>query len=226
MVVVGLTLTATGIKVTVAEADFVVSAWLVAVTVAVCSLAIVEGAEYKPLALTVPAPLTVHVTAVLLVLVTVAANCCVWLPYSVVVVGLTLTATGGISVTVAAADFALSAWLVAVTVAVCWLAIMVGAVYRPLALTVPAPLTVHVTAVLVVFVTVAVNCCVPDWYSDTADGASVTEIGLIVYVAELTALFNSPLLYATALIVVVTPTVIGPVYSAPIVSLGTLPSVV
>jgi hypothetical protein len=84
----------------------------------------------------------------------------------------------------------------------------------------------QVTAVFVVLVTVAVNCCVPDWYSDTADGASVTKIGLIAYVTELTALFNSPLLYATALIVVVAPTVIGPVYSAPIVALGTLPSVV
>ena len=51
----------------------------------------------------VPAGLIVQVTAVLLVFVTVAVNCCVWLPYKVAVVGLTVTATGGESVIVAAA---------------------------------------------------------------------------------------------------------------------------
>ena len=53
---------------------------LVAVIVTVCTVATVAGAVYNPLVLIVPAPvagLIVHVTAVLLVLLTVAANCCV-----------------------------------------------------------------------------------------------------------------------------------------------------
>jgi len=52
-----------------------------------------------------------------------------------------------------------SATLVAVTVAVV-AAVTVGAVNIPLLLIVP-PLAVQVTAVFEVFLTVAVNCCVP-----------------------------------------------------------------
>ena len=57
----------------------------------------------------VPAGLIDHVTAVLLVFVTVAENCCVWFAYSVAVAGVRLKATGGIKVTVAEADFVESA---------------------------------------------------------------------------------------------------------------------
>jgi hypothetical protein len=65
--------------VTVAEADLVASAWLVAVTVTDCGLVIVDGAVYKPEELIVPVLVGFidQLTAVLLVLVTLAANCCV-----------------------------------------------------------------------------------------------------------------------------------------------------
>jgi hypothetical protein len=64
----------------VAVADFVMSAWLVAVTFAVRVAPIVAGAVYKPVAPMLPAPaagLKVHVTAELPVLATLAVNCCV-----------------------------------------------------------------------------------------------------------------------------------------------------
>jgi hypothetical protein len=51
----------------------------------------------------------VHVTAVLLVLVTVATNCWVWPTVRVVVAGETVIATGGFSVIVAIAVFVESA---------------------------------------------------------------------------------------------------------------------
>ena len=79
-------------------------------------------------------------------------------------VGLTVTVIGGSSVMVAVPSAVLLAALVAVTVTVCAVVTVAGAVYNPPLLTVPAPvagLIVHVTAVLLVFVTVAVNCCVP-----------------------------------------------------------------
>ncbi len=65
-------------RVTVAEADFVGSATVVAVTVTVWLVLIVAGAVYKPVLETVPtAGFRLHVTAVLLDPVTVAVNCCV-----------------------------------------------------------------------------------------------------------------------------------------------------
>src|ERR1017187_5024883 len=82
----------------------------------------------------------VHVTAVLLVSMTVAANCCCWLPLvSVAVAGVTLTATGGINVTVADAVKFEFAWLVAVTTTVCCVVMLAGAVYRPVWSMAPAP---------------------------------------------------------------------------------------
>jgi hypothetical protein len=67
----------------------------------------------------------------------------------------------GVSVTVALADLVVSATLVAVTVAVACVT-LVGAVYKPAGEMLPAPTGVidHVTAVLLAFITVAVNCCV------------------------------------------------------------------
>ena len=62
----------------------------------------------------------------------------------------------GSMVTVALADFDVSAVLVAVTTALLC-ALAVGAVYRPLASTEPV-VAVHVTPVLEVPLTVAVNC--------------------------------------------------------------------
>jgi hypothetical protein len=75
----GDTATATGgSRVTTAEANFVGSAWLVAVTVTFWAAEMAPGAVYNPAALIEPAPagLIDHVTAVLLTLVTVAENCC------------------------------------------------------------------------------------------------------------------------------------------------------
>jgi hypothetical protein len=68
-----------------------------------------------------------QVTAVFEVLVTVAVNCCVWEAASAAVPGLRATATG-VSVTVLEADFVVSAWLVAVTVTVCCVVMLEGAV--------------------------------------------------------------------------------------------------
>ena len=77
-------------------------------TITVCCAPTVVGAVYSPDTLIVPVPtgLIVQVTAVLLVLATLAANCCVWPPLSVAVRGVTLIVTGElftISVTVAVA---------------------------------------------------------------------------------------------------------------------------
>src|ERR1700722_6007324 len=73
----GVTETITpGFKVTVELAPLLVSAALVAVTVIVCVAVIFDGAVYRPLLEIVPvAGLRDHVTEVLLVLLTVAANC-------------------------------------------------------------------------------------------------------------------------------------------------------
>lgn len=85
-----------GLRLTVAEPLVVVSATLVAVTVTVCWLAIVEGAVYRPELPMVPVfGLRLHVTAVLLVFKTVAANCCVCDGARAAVSGVTLTVTGG-----------------------------------------------------------------------------------------------------------------------------------
>jgi len=76
-----------------------------------------------------------------------------------VVDGLTVICTGGTTVTLAVAVLLASAALVAVTVTVCGLPSVAGALYKPLLEMVPtAGLTDHVTAVFVVPVTAAVNC--------------------------------------------------------------------
>ena len=73
--------------------------------------------------------------------------------------GLTVTCTEGVIVTPAVAFLVWSATLVAVTMTVCGLPSVAGAVYRPPLEIVPtAGLTDQVTAVLVVPITAAVNC--------------------------------------------------------------------
>jgi hypothetical protein len=75
------------------------------------------------------------------------------------VAGLTVTCTGGTTVTLAVAFLLVSATLVAVTMTVCGLPSVAGAEYRPPLEIVPtAGLTDHVTAVFVVPFTAAVNC--------------------------------------------------------------------
>jgi hypothetical protein len=98
----------------------------------------------------------------------------------VVLAGLTLTATGGYKVIVAVVVLLVSDWLVAVTFTVCIDPTVAGAVYKPAALIVPAPvagLRVHVTAELHPPVTNAVNCCIWPPYSAAAAGERVTVTG-------------------------------------------------
>lgn len=97
-------------------------------------------------------PVALHVTAVLVVPVTVAVNCCVRPVRSATDVGLTVTPTA-VTVTVADADFVGSAALVALTV---YVPAVAGAVYKPELVTVP-PVALQVTAVFVVPTTLAVN---------------------------------------------------------------------
>jgi hypothetical protein len=114
---------------------------------------------------------------VLLLPVTVAVNCCVALVCRLAEVGLIVTDTTGgtaVTVTVAEAFLVVSATLVAVTVNV---PAEPGAVYNPLALMVP-PVAAHVTAVFVLPVTVAVNCCVPPTCTEVADRFRETDTPL------------------------------------------------
>jgi hypothetical protein len=84
------------VSVTVADADFVESAWEVAVTLTVAGFGTVAGAVYKPVVETLPfkaPPATSHVTAVFDVPATVAVNCCVFPTLTLTAVGATATET-------------------------------------------------------------------------------------------------------------------------------------
>jgi len=116
-----------------------------------------------------------HVTAVFVVFVTVAVNCCVQPDGTDTVCGEMLTATAGIvTVMVAFPDLLVSSVLVAVTVADPAVA---GAVKLPFALTVPA-LADHVTAELKlpVPVTVGAQDEVPFVRTDVGEQATVTDV--------------------------------------------------
>ena len=115
-----------------------------------------------------------QVTLVLLVPVTVAVNCWVFKAERFTEAGLRLTTGGGNKLTLALADWLVSATLVAMTLIVWPAPIAAGAVYRPVLETKPtAGLTDQVTLVLLVPVTVAVNCCV-------CEGERFTVVGLIL----------------------------------------------
>ena len=88
-----------------------------------------------------------------------------------------------VTVTIAVSLLEVSAWLVATTLCVPFVA---GAVYKPEGVIVPTvllppptPSTVQVTAVFEVFNTVAVNCCVPLGASVTELGETATETGAV-----------------------------------------------
>src|SRR6266478_2696169 len=92
-------------------------------------------------------------------------------------------------VTCAEADFVGSAWDTAATVTMAGFGTTAGAVYRPALDIVPTvalppvtPLTCQVTAVLPVFCTVAVNCCVPPapTVADTGEIVTLTTAGVRV----------------------------------------------
>jgi len=157
---------------TCAEADLVVSACDVAVTVTTAGLGTIAGAVYKPAEVIAPhlepeqpAPEMLHDTDVFEVPVTCAANCREAEGASLTEVGETVTVTTGTTVTVALADLVGSACDVAVTERKRGFGGTAGAVNSPAELTVPQvlpaqpiPVIVHVTAVLEEPVTVEVNC--------------------------------------------------------------------
>jgi len=195
---VGLMFTETdagAVTVTLTEAFLVVSAALVAVTVYVAALL---GAVYKPALETVP-PVAVHVTAVFELPVTVAVNCFVAPVWIDADVGLIETTTGGavvVTETVAEEDTVVSATLVAVTV---YEPAVVGAVYKPDAEIFP-PVADHVTAVLPVPVTDALNCWVLPTCTAAEPGVIVTATGGAVVVTVIAAeadLVESATLVAT-----------------------------
>jgi hypothetical protein len=130
-----------------------------------------------------PAPLTLHVTAVLDEPVMLERNCCVVPTVTIAVVGEIVTTTGTIMVTVAVPVVVPSATDVAVTVIWAGLGTLDGAVYKPAEVMKPqadpeqpAPLRVHVTPVLAVPVTFAVNCCVLFVATWTGVGVTATAI--------------------------------------------------
>jgi uncharacterized protein (DUF2237 family) len=139
-----------------------------------------------------PAPERLHFTAVFVVPVTLAVNCCLAPITTFAEDGETETATGGNTVTVAEADLLGSACEVAVTVTVGGVGTEAGAVYRPATVMVPhvgplqpVPEIVQVTVVLIVPVTVAVNCCLAPVTTFAEDGDTETATGSnIVTVAE------------------------------------------
>jgi hypothetical protein len=198
--VVGETCTTTGGRiVTVTDADLVISAFAVAVTITCAGFGTPAGAVNRPLDEIVPqvapeqpTPLRLHVTAVFVEPVTLAVNCCVFPAPTCAVVGEMLTATGGRIVTDADAVLVLSAVEVATTVTSAGLGTAPGAVYKPLAEIVPqlvpeqpAPVRLHATAVFVVLVTVAVNCCVFPVTTFAVVGEILTMTGrTIVTVAD------------------------------------------
>jgi hypothetical protein len=129
-----------------------------------------------------PVPETLQFTAVFVVPVTVAVNCCL-LPVSKLgAKGETETAIGSTTVTVAKADLLASACEVAVTLTVAGVGTEPGAVYKPAALMVPHPAPLQpdrlqVTAVFVVPVTVALNCCLAPVTTFGAVGEIETATG-------------------------------------------------
>ena len=117
--------------------------------------------------------LLVQVTAVLVVLLTVAAKVCIPPANRFAVGGATWIATGGTTVTVAWAVWAVFAVLVAVTVQVVAEAGAVNvAVWDPVPVMVPQ-LAPHLTARFVLPVTVALN-------DSVCDSTNVAEVGEIV----------------------------------------------
>src|SRR5579871_858781 len=153
------------VSVTVAVAD-----WLpvpVALIVTVLDIGMVVGAVYRPEVLMVPS-VADHVTLVC----PLAVNCCVPPKATEAVAGLMVMGeAAGVSVTVAVAD-----WLpvpVALIVTVLDIGIVVGAVYKPDVLMVPA-VAVHVTLVC----PLAVNCLVPPRGTEAVAGLIVMGLAL------------------------------------------------
>jgi hypothetical protein len=159
-----------------ADPLFVGSATLVAVTVTVCAVEIVAGAVYTPVDETEPTDgATDHTTAVLVVPETAAARLCDCDGVILELGGETSTLIAGTREIVAVADFVGSATLVAVTVTVCALDIVAGAVYTPLDETEPADgERVHVTLPFVVPDTLAATDTLCNAPTELLDGVTAT----------------------------------------------------
>ena len=142
------------------------SATLVAVMVTDCVALITEGAVYNPFDKLPIEGVMDQVTEVFALPVTIAVNCAVFEAVRAALEGLTPTLTpppaGGVSVTVALADFVESATLVAVMVTSSGLLITEGAVYNPFDKLPIEGVMDQVTEVFALPVTVAVNCVVCD----------------------------------------------------------------
>ena len=163
-----------GVTVSMAWADFVLSATLVAVIVAVV-VDTTLGAVNRPLGETVPLEAD-QVTAVFEALLTVAENCCVSPEARLAEVGVMEieTAGSGLIETEARALLVGSATLVAVTVTLAGDAAL-GAVNRPLEEIVPVEAS-QVTAGFEALLTVAENCWVPPGATLACVGVIETEI--------------------------------------------------
>jgi len=194
----------------------VASATLVTVTVTVLGVGTVPGAVYSPLSEMVPKvefPLltwfTLHVTAVLLVPVSLTVNCWVFPLAGVAFAGETLIETdAAVTVTFADADLVVSATLVAVTVTVLGVGTALGAVYSPISEMVPTVefppftlFTLHSTALPIGPARTAVNCCF-------CPVSTVADAGEIIEAAE-TVTFAEADLVVSASLVAVTVTVLG-----------------
>jgi hypothetical protein len=103
----------------------------------------------------------------------------------------------GVRVTVAVAVLVGSATLDAVTVTVCWLEIVAGAVYTPLTIVPVAGLSDQVTAVLPVPVTEALKLADADAPSDTVAGPMVTATGVRDTVAVAVLVVSAALVAVT-----------------------------
>lgn len=150
-----------GLTLTVAD-DLASETALFAVTVTAVFVD-TAGAVHRPVLEMLPAVVD-HKTAVLLVPLTAAANCWVAPELTVALVGFTLTVilvlvVAGLTVMVADARDVGEATLVAVTVAEV-VTVVAAAVNKPV-LEIDPPVVDHETEVLVVPLTVAVNCCEP-----------------------------------------------------------------
>jgi hypothetical protein len=111
---------------------------------------------------------------------TVAVNCWVWDVLKEELKGVSEIEIVGVGAKtmLALANFVGSAALAAVTVTVCALETEVGALYKPVFVTVPiSGLTDQLTPVFVVPPTVAVNCCAWEAPRETLAGLTVTVIG-------------------------------------------------
>jgi hypothetical protein len=200
-----------GTTVTVAEADLVESAALTAVTVTLVGEGATDGAEYtavnplldsdpqvEPLQ---PAPVTFQLTAVFEVPVTLALKACVPAVGTEALAGprLNRTAAAATIVTLAEAVLVGSVALVALTVTNCGKGTLIGATYIPLAeivpqvvLMQPAPLAVHVMAVLEVPLIFAEKACVFPTASVRLLGFRTIAPGTVLTVSVATLLVALP----------------------------------